>query len=175
LAGISSAADSHEYLAVLQGGENSIVTDTEDVIIITVHNPDPYLNITNNTSTIQSPVESLINASFPMNAVVLFSTPDTEVASMIQIENLSISDNNEYLILQVRPIDFYEGEVLTPYAQGTGTLHDFDQKSFDEARLYLEMIMTAPDNSYPPESACERCLNKCDNEAQCIGECDIYC
>ena len=180
LTGLSSAAESYGYLAFLQGGESTIVNDTDDMMIITVHNPDPYLNITNNTGTTQSPVDSVMNASLPMNAALIFSAPDTEMTSIIRIENLSLSDDKESLTLQVRPLDFYEGEVLAPYTQGTVNIHELDKKTFNEIRLYLEMMMNAPENSYPRNSACERCNRKCYvnyqyNLDQCLAECDAFC
>ncbi len=180
LTGLSSAAESYDYLAFLQGKESTIMNDTDDMMIITIHNPDPYLNITNNTSTTQSPVDSLMNASLPMNAALIFSAPDTEMTSIIGIENLSISDDKESLTLQVRPLDFYEGEVLAPYTQGTVNIHELDKKTFNEIRLYLEMMMNAPENSYPRNSACERCNRKCYvnyqyNLDQCLAECDAFC
>jgi hypothetical protein len=127
LAGICSAAESYDYPAFLHGGESTIVNDTEDMMVITVHNPESYLNITNNTSTNQIPVNTLMNASLPMNAVGIFSAPDTETASMVIIENLSISDDKTSLTLQVRPLDYYDGEVLVPYAQSTVNLHQTGQ------------------------------------------------
>ena len=180
LTGLSSAAESYGYLAFLQGEESTIVNDSNDLMIITIHNSDPYLNITNNTSTTKSPVDSLMNASLPMNAALIFSAPDTEMTSIIGIENLSISDDKESLTLQVRPLDFYEGEVLAPYTQGTVNIHELDKKTFNEIRLYLEMMMNAPENSYPRNSACERCNRKCYvnyqyNLDQCLAECDAFC
>ncbi|KAF5068017.1 hypothetical protein DSECCO2_247660 [anaerobic digester metagenome] len=150
LAGICSAVESYNYLAILSGGESSIVNDTDDMMIITIHNPDPYLNITNNTSTIQSPVDSLLNASLPMNAVAIFSGSDTDTASTVIIENLSISDDKADLTLQVRPLDYYDGEVLTPFIQSIVDLHQLDGITFNETRLYLEMLMNAPENFIPP-------------------------
>ena len=180
LTGLSSAAESYDYLAFLQGKESTIMNDTDDMMIITIHNPDPYLNITNNTSTTQSPVDSLMNASLPMNAALIFSAPDTEMTSIIRIENLSFSEDKESLTLQVRALDFYDGEVLTPYALDTINLHELDKKTFNETGLYLEMMMNAPENSYPRNSACERCNRKCYvnyqyNLDQCLAECDAFC
>ncbi|NLW76174.1 MAG: hypothetical protein GXY18_07090 [Methanomicrobiales archaeon] len=180
LTGISSAAESYDYIAYLQGGESIIVNDTDDLMIITVHNPDPYLNITNNTSTTQSPVDSVMNASLPMNAALIFSAPDTETASMVIIENLSISDDKTSLTLQVLPLDFYDGAVLAPYTQGTINLYELDKNTFNETRLYLEMMMSASKNSFPPKSACDKCQNKCYvnyqyNMDQCLAECDVFC
>lgn len=180
LTGLSSAAESYDYLAYLQGGESIIVNDTDDMMIITIHNPDPYLNITNTTSTTQSPVNSLMNTSLPMNAALIFSAPDTEMTSIVRIENLSFSEDKESLTLKVRQLDFYEGEVLAPYAQDTIDLHELDKKTVNETRLYLEMMMSASENNYPPNSACERCNRKCYvnyqyNLDQCLAECDVFC
>ncbi|KAF5068019.1 hypothetical protein DSECCO2_247680 [anaerobic digester metagenome] len=180
LTGLSSAAESYDYLAFLQGEESTIMNDTDDMMIITIHNPDPYLNITNNTSTTQSPVDSLMNASLPMNAALIFSAPETEMTSIIRIENLSFSEDKESLTLQVRALDFYDGEVLTPYALDTINLHELDEKTFNETRLYLEMTMSASENAFPPNSACERCNRNCYvnyqfNLDQCLAECDVFC
>lgn len=167
LAGICSASESCDNLAFLSGGDSTIVNNSYDLMTITIHNPDPYLNITNNTSTSQSPVDSLINVSFPMNAIAMFTGSDADSTSIIKIENLFISDDKTSLILQVRPLDYYDGEGLEPYAQGTVNLHQLDNMTFNETRLYLEMLITSPENFFPPDdpfppkSPYERCLSLC--------------
>lgn len=192
LAGICSAAESFDYLAILSGGESTIVNNSYDLMTITIHNPDPYLNVTNNTSNPQSPVDSLINASFPMNAIAIFTGSDTDSTSIIKIENLFISDDKTSLILQVRPLDYYDGEVLAPYALSTVNLHQLDNMTFNQTRLYLEMLITPPENFFPPDdpfppkSPYERCLllclpivcdgspSNCNLESQCQAQCNVF-
>lgn len=175
LAGTCTAADSYGYLASLNGGKSTIVNDTRDMMIITVQNPDPYVNITKEDNTTSISDDLLQYAALPINAVVVFSTPETKSVSLVKIENLSISDNNDNLTLLVKPLDYYDGEILTPYAQDTVNLYELDKKTFNNAGLYLEMTKNIPENSFDSEPTCENCIADCHGYPPCISECDVVC
>jgi hypothetical protein len=49
-----------------------------------------------------------------MDAVIIFTGPDTKNSYVVQISNLSISDD-ETLTLEVTPKKYYEGEALKLY------------------------------------------------------------
>ncbi len=175
LAGICTGAGADQYLATLAGGESTIGNDTDDVMIITVFNPDPFVNITKDDNTTQMPVGLLGSASLPFHAVGVFSTPKTRSVSLVTIENLSISDTNDTLTLLGKPLDYYDGEILMPYVLDTVHLQELDAKTFNHTGLYFEMIQKIPDNSNDERLTFEKCIADCHGDSTCIWECDEYC
>ncbi len=175
LAGTCIAADSYGYLATLNGGESTIGNDTKDMMIITVHNPDPSVNITKEENITPISIELLQYASLPVQAVGEFSTPETKSVSLVQIENLSLSESNNNLTLLVKPLDYHDGEILTPYVQDTVNIQELDKNTFNNTRLYFEMMKDIPDNAIEVKSTCEKCIADCNGNPTCIFECDVFC
>ncbi|PWR76220.1 hypothetical protein ACKUB1_14210 [Methanospirillum stamsii] len=175
LTGTCFAADSPGYLATLTGGESQIVNGTDGMMVITLDNPDQKVNITKEDNTSQISVGLLKYAVLPIDAITIFSSPEMKTASIVKIENLSISDNNDNLTLKVKPLDYYDGEVLTSYAQDTVNLKELDEKLFNSTGLYLEMINNIPENFHNSISPLEKCIGDCHGDSQCIFDCDDYC
>lgn len=174
LAGTCTAADSYEYLGTLTGGESTIVHDTEDMMMITVHNPSPYVNITKNDTITQISIESL-SGTLPINAVTVFSTPQTKSSSLVRIENLSVSDTKDDLTLLVKTLEYNDGVILTPYAEDTVPIQEQDNKIFASTELFFEIPREIPENRHDEDSPCQNCLRKCNGDSQCIIECDAFC
>jgi hypothetical protein len=145
------------------------------MMIITVHNPDPSVNITKEENITPISIELLQYASLPVQAVGEFSTPEMKSVSLVQIENLSLSENNDNLTLLVKPLDYHDGDILTPYARDTVNLQALDNKTFSSTGLYIEMVKDIPDNSIQVQSPCERCIEGCHENSICIIECDVFC
>lgn len=175
LVGTCCATDSPRFLATLTGGESTIVNDTNETMIITVQNPDPYANITKEDNTTQISVDLLQYSVLPINAVTVFSGPETKTVSTVKIENISISNNAEILTLKVKPLQFYDGELLSSYAKDTVNLQELEKKSFNSTGLYLEMVKNVPENWQKPENSCDRCKIDCHGSRSCELECDVLC
>ena len=161
LTGTCFAADSPGYLATLTGGESQIVNGTDGMMVITLDNPDQKVNITKEDNTSQISVGLLKYAVLPIDAIAVFSSPEMKTASIIKIENLSISDYNDNLTLKVKPLEYYDGEVLTSYVQDTVNLKELDEKLFNSTGLYLEMINNIPENFHNSISPLEKCIGDC--------------
>jgi len=160
LTGICCAGDSPKSLAFLHGEGSTIVNATEDMMTITVSNPDNFVNITKDGNTTSVPVSFLTYVSLPIDAVVVFNDKDSKSVSIVKIENLTFSDDKRYLTLQVDPLDYYERTLLSPYAQDTQNLHKLDKKTFNATGLYMEIIKSAPDNAQTPY-AYKTCTYNC--------------
>jgi len=174
LTGICCAADSPEYLAYLHGEESTIVNTTEDMMTITVSNPDTFVNITKDGNTTSTPVSFLTYFSPPIDAVAVFNDKDSKSASIVKIQNLTYSEDKRYLTLQVQPLDYYDRTLLSPYAQETQNLHQLDKKTFTETGLYMEIIKSAPDNGQESGLQCDTCVNNCRNDPNpydCVDLC----
>lgn len=175
LTGTCFAADSPGYLATLTGGESQIVNGTDGMMVITLDNPDQKVNITKEDNTSQISVGLLKYAVLPIDAIAVFSSPEMKTASIIKIENLSISDYNDNLTLKVKPLEYYDGEVLTSYVQDTVNLKELDENLFNSTGLYLEMKNNIPDNAHNVIDPCEKCIADCNGFSPCISECDVFC
>jgi hypothetical protein len=173
--GICCAADTPGSLAYLHGG-SAVVNTTENVMTITVSNPDNFVNITKDGNTTSIPVIFLTYVSVPIDAVVVFNDKDTKVASIVKIENLTFSDDKRYLTLQVDPLDYYDRTLLSPFAQDTLNLHQLDKKTFNATGVYMEIIKSTPDNAGSPRLSYNICVHNCSIDPDfytCEDGCDL--
>nr|WP_319537809.1 hypothetical protein [uncultured Methanospirillum sp.] len=174
LTGICCAADSPEYLGYLHGEGSVIVNTTEDMMTITVSNPDTVVNITKDGNTTSFPVSYLTNMSTPIDAVVVFNDKDSRSSSIVKIENLTFSDDKRSLTLQVQPLDYYDRTLLSPYAQETQNLRQLNTKTFNATGVFMELIKSAPDNAQGSGLQCDTCVNNCRNDPNpydCVDIC----
>lgn len=144
--GFCSAAESSSALIYIQGSESAI-TNGSDGMIITVKDVVPYLHITDGKESKLVSVESLTNISYPVQAVVNLFDAENETNSIIQVLNLSLSDENKVLTLNVNPLEFYEGERLKSFVNGQTPLSDEKIGEYNRASIYLEAVWEAPSNA----------------------------
>ena len=85
-----------------------------------------------------------------MNAALVFSGPDEESISLVQISNLSLSDGNKELTLQIAPLEFYEGEMLKEFAKNAIPIDTVEKEKMKSVGVYLEGSFDAPDNADCP-------------------------
>lgn len=175
LAGIGSAAESFSSLAFLQAGESTITNGTDDMMVITVHAVDPQMNVTRNGNITQVPPQFLQYTNRPSNAVLVFPHEEMTSVSIVSIANLSFSDDNTTLTLQVQPLDYYDGGILSSYAEGQMNLHQFPQKTSNETRLYVEIKKYPPENGWTSGSGCNICVENSQGDYRWIGMCDVVC
>ena len=149
LAGVSIAAESPSYIFSLQGGQSTI-TNASDGMMITVTAIDPNVTVSNGTVNKTTPVRYLAYLKSPFNAAVVFSGADSERTSMVAISNLSLSDDDTVLSLQVTPLKFYEGEGLKFYAEKKGELSTDSDENLNSTQIYLETSGSIPENTECP-------------------------
>lgn len=149
-AGFCSAAESSSAVIYIQGS-GSVISNGSNGMIITVKDVVPYFHITDGVESKLIPVELVTENSYPLNAVIeLFNTVN-ESKSIIQVSNLSFSDENMVLTLHIKPLDFYDGEMLKSLANGQITLSDKNIGEYNRTGIYLESLFEVPSNSEESE------------------------
>jgi hypothetical protein len=146
LTGLCVAEEAPEYTLYIQGGESSIAEDADGGMQITIQDVVPYIFSGNGNKSLLLPVRQISLYSFPMNAALVFSGPDGESVSLVQISHLSLSDTNKELTLQIAPLEFYEGEMLKEYAKNAIPITSVDEEMMKTVGVYLEGSFDAPDN-----------------------------
>lgn len=145
-AGMCSAEQSPSLTAHIQGGESSITNGTEGAMVITVKDVDPNVNVTNGSESIEKPVDFLIDVAYPFAAALELSNGENDSVSMVNIEKITISDDNKTLTLQATPLQYYEGISLQEFAKKSVTFDQQYNKTFNETRIHGEIIEESPTN-----------------------------
>ena len=115
LTGVCIADDAPGSLVYIQGGESSIVNGSDGVYVITVKDIVPYFHIADGEKSNLIPVERLNNSTSLLNAALVLSSTADETVVMVRVVNLLLSDGNKVLTLQVDPLGYYEGALLTSF------------------------------------------------------------
>lgn len=168
LVGFCNADETPMFLAEVQGGLGTIVSEEDGRFAVTIENYDRYFNTTDGNSTFSMPVEHLSTVLWPSYAAITFADENGESVSLVTVENLSLSEEENTLKLQVTPVSFYEGELLTAFAEDIDGLDSIQNQSFESTKVYFEITRQIPEN----EQLCcpgnhwletDRC---CQNEGQ---------
>lgn len=156
LTGVSMADETPSYLVYIQGGEASIADGTDGMMELTVRDVVSHFHLSEKEYGILIPIDTLTSLSYPLNAAVVFSDTLEESTSMVEISNLTISDGNKVLTLQVRPLEFYEGEKLEGLNKDTHDLDGTDLKAITFTGIFVEVPGTSLENGSDPE-----CVRRC--------------
>ncbi len=153
LAGVGIADETPSSVMYMQGGENSVSNGTDGMLTITVKDAVPYGNVISGNVNNLVPVKAMTNISKPMDAVVIFTGPDTKNSYVVQISNLSISDD-ETLTLEVTPKKYYEGEALKLYTTVNQTAEIVNEKGMPNIGIYMEYIPAKQSNDVSIQGTC---------------------
>ncbi len=173
MTGFCIAAESPGYVVYVQGGDTTITNGSDGMMELTVKDIIPYLSLANDEKRLLLPIDRLTNETYPVNAALLFSSGDAERGEIVEVSNLSLSDEFQTLTLQVKPLDFYEGNELKSFAtsknqESQGTIEG--ETNYEGVGIYLEISGPIPENTYPnPLNCIERCL------AEKFGRTYDYC
>jgi hypothetical protein len=140
LTGICIADEAPGYLVYIQGGETSIAKGSDGAYMITVKDIVPYFYITDGEQSRLLPVELLNRLTYPRNAALILSGADNETTVMVQVENMSQSDENRVLTLQAGPLEYYEGERLTSFYDKSQEINGFIDGQFARLGVYVEGV-----------------------------------
>ena len=117
LAGYCVADKAPTYVIYVQGGESSITNGTNGAYVITVNDIVPYFHVTDGEKSVLLPIKSLRILTCPMSAALALSGTGNETTTLVQVANVSLSEGNKILTLQVNPLKFYEGEVFKSFVR----------------------------------------------------------
>ncbi|MBN1165525.1 MAG: hypothetical protein JXA44_00160 [Methanospirillaceae archaeon] len=146
LTGFCIADETPIFLAQIQGGESTVAGGTDEMMVISIENYAPYFNITEGNATYSVPLEQRTTISWPLHAAILFTNDEKDTASLVTVANLSVSEEENILTLQVAPLPFYEGELLTTLAEEFVELDTMQGETFRNTRVYLEMEKPKAEN-----------------------------
>ena len=147
LTGVSMAAESPGYALYVQGGVSSITNGTDGMTVITVMDVIPYFHITDGNKSLLLPIEGLTNITYPLDAAVVLSGTGNESTSLVKVSNLTLSDGNKSLILQVKPLEFYEGKLLNSFVSEKKELPLEKTGKFSSIGIYIETTQLPPANA----------------------------
>jgi len=146
-AGICIADEVPGSIMYIQGGESSITAGLDGEQLITVQDVIPYFHISVGNKNYLEPVSELSGITYPLNAALVFSGGDSESVSLVEIFNLSLSDEGRSLLLQVKPLEFYEGSVLKTFEGGNSGLDTIAVGNSSQTGVYIEVLGSAAENA----------------------------
>jgi hypothetical protein len=141
------ADETNSTLLSVQGGESSINKSGDGFFEISVQDIIPNGTITIENQMSEIPIEILNNVNPPLNAALVLFEDDNESTSMIIITNLSFSNENNNLVLKVKPMAFYDGEILKEFVNNRTPINLLENSSFEKTKLYFELLEMKPENS----------------------------
>jgi len=163
LAGFCIADDAPSYIAYIQGGESSIANGSDSAYVITMKDIIPYLHMSDGKESSLIPVTSLPYLKYPMDAALVFFNADNETTVMVQVVNVSLSDNNKVLTIQADPLESYDGEWLKSFNDKREDINVLLDGQSTSLGIYLDGVSPAITNQWP-----------C-NDGECPVGCGMYC
>jgi len=154
------ADETPSYIVYIQGGEASITDGTDGMMELTVRDLVSHFHISEKDYGILIPVETMTGLSYPLNAAVVFSDTLEESRSMVEISNLTLSEENKVLTLLLKPLEFYEGERLEALNRDNKDLHGTDLKNLSFTGIFVELTGNSLENGSDPE-----CIRRCQERA----------
>lgn len=146
LAGVCMAEKLPAAVVYIQGGESEITNGSDGMTMITMKDVVPYLHMSYGNKSYMMPVQFLSTFTYPLNTVVVFSGAEGESSSLVEISNLSLSDGNKTLTLQVIPLEFYEGERLKSFTSEKKSIVAYEGAKFMSTGIYVENRASTQEN-----------------------------
>ncbi|MBN1166905.1 MAG: hypothetical protein JXA44_07210 [Methanospirillaceae archaeon] len=142
----------------VQGGESVITKGSDGMFVITIQDLVPFFHAPDRERSSLVPVELLTNLTGPLNGALVFSENESESVPLVEISDLSWSDDNTVLTLVVAPKEFYEGEVLASFNRENARIDVLETPGSLITGIYIELEKKPDVNDYDP---CAESLNKC--------------
>ncbi len=146
LISLCSADESPGYKILIEGGE-SIVTENEDgSMILTIQNVVPYAAIFDDPEYITLLEMVLPESNITMNAGVVFSNPDGDNTSLVQVSQPDYSADAKNLTFVIHPLEFNEGSILADMKERSESLNPDIVRNAHLTRIYLEKGLSVSEN-----------------------------
>jgi hypothetical protein len=147
LTGTCIAAESPSYITYIQGGKSSVTNGSDGINLITVTDVVPFFHVSYGDRSYLVPVELLSNISYPLNAGVVLTGGTKESRSVVEVSNLSLSDGMTKLMMQFKPLDYYDGSKLKIFKDDKNDVDIAKIDNVSNTGIYLELIDTPPNNN----------------------------
>lgn len=175
LTGVCMGENSPGYTIYVQGGGSSISPGSDGQSVMTVEDIIPYSHITNGVMSYLMPVERLVNMTFPLNAAIVFSGDTGQSTYLVNVSNLSWSAGNKSVSLEIKPLEFYEGDMLKPYGSPTNDVGLDKTGNYSSTGIYIEILRKPVVNSLGSmqDTDCfHYCMDNPDEDFDtCLAEC----
>ena len=147
LAGFCMAATEQPGSVIyVQGGACTLTDGSDGMTMVTIVDIVPYIHISEGEKNQLLPAEQLSGLTFPLNAALVVSGTNDESASIVAISNLSLSDEDKTLTLQVTPRKYYEGSALKAFASENQQFGGSGTGGSVYSGLYIEQKPGIPEN-----------------------------
>lgn len=158
LISVCSADESSGYKILLEGGE-SILSENEDgSMILTILNTIPYGVILDDPEYITLVEMVLPESNTTMNAGVVFSNPDGDNTSLVQVSQPDYSADAKNLTFVIHPLEFNEGSILADMKERSESLNPDIVRNAHLTRIYLEKGLSVSENF----GDINRCMDDCE-------------
>jgi hypothetical protein len=172
LISICSADESSGHKILVEGGE-SILTENEDgSMILTILDIIPYGVIFDDPEYITLLESVLPDNNVTMNAGVIFSSPDGNNVSLVQVSNPDYSADTRNLTFFIHPLEFYEGSILADLKDQSENMNSEIARKAHATRIFLEKGLSVSENEDEL-----RCKDKCEryNDKSTRFLCEMKC
>ncbi len=170
------ADDSPGVLAYLQGGnsilEKGVGETPNETYTLTIDDLVSSYHLSTGERSFLMPVKGLLEYPLPLNAAISFSNESNESVSIVQVTNISLSDQNKVLVLTLQPLEFYDGNELQSFVDQKQELITGDPEKYLTTGLYFELPGGVPENK-PCTNTCQNILKgflECENEGRFTKE-----
>jgi hypothetical protein len=173
LISVCSADESPGYKILLEGGE-SILTENEDgSMTITIQSVIPYAAILDDPEYITLLEMVLPDTNTAMNAGVIFSNPDGDTTSFVQVSHPDYSAETMNLTFVIQPLEYYEGSILADLKEQSESLNPDIARKAHATRIFLEKGLPVSENY----GGNDRCMDNCEryNEKSTRIFCEMNC
>jgi len=147
-------------LAYIQGGNVSIINDTNGQQEIVIEDVIPYLFHGTCEKGILVPIHLLTGYQRPFNAFLTFFTDKIIGGTMVKVEDLSIDETTKKLSLTTEPLEYYEGTLLKSYVN---EIHEITPEQGDTViitKIHLELPQKTPNNTQNQMKGGEACVEE---------------
>jgi hypothetical protein len=156
IAGLCLAAESPAYITYIQGSESIISEGSDGMINISVNNVIPYFSIDTGEKSSLIPVRRLSSLTYPLIGAVVFSDPENESTSMVKVSNLSLSEGNKVLTLEVIPLKYYDGGKLQSLADKQTELATGKIEECKKTQIFFETNVPLASNNLDEDCNCPK-------------------
>jgi hypothetical protein len=150
LAGVITADTVPAEVAYVQGGHSVMNNGMDGMSELTVTGIVPYFNVANDDLYRLIPLKNLSKISTPISAALVLSDAGNETVALVSISNLTLSDDTNTIVLQIKPLDFYEGTSLEKFKSRINDEGLHTGENNGDVGIYLELFGFPPENVVLP-------------------------